>query len=45
LLDLAAERGLVKFAEAIHELEHTSFRRPEALLEALLKKHGGRSEG
>jgi predicted nucleic acid-binding protein len=28
LLDLAAERGLIDFAEAIRSLERTSFRRP-----------------
>jgi predicted nucleic acid-binding protein len=39
LLDLAAERGLVDFAGAIRKLEGTSFRRPEALLQALLDKH------
>ena len=39
LLDLAAERGLVDFADAIRKLESTSFRRPEAVLQALLNKH------
>jgi predicted nucleic acid-binding protein len=39
LLDLAAERGLINFADAIAKLEQTTFRRPEALLETLLKKH------
>jgi predicted nucleic acid-binding protein len=39
LLDLAAERGLVDFAGAIRALGSTSFRRPEALLQALLNKH------
>ena len=39
LLDLAAERGLVNFAQAIQSLEGTTFRRPTALLEALLLKH------
>jgi len=39
LLDLAAERGMVDFAQAIRALERTSFRRPEALLETLLAKH------
>ena len=42
LLDIAAERGLVDFAEAIRELEQTTFRRPPALLETLLAKHMGR---
>jgi predicted nucleic acid-binding protein len=39
ILDLAAERGLVDFANAIRKLEGTSFRRPEALLQALLNKY------
>ena len=39
VLDLAAERGLVDFDHAIRMLETTSFRRPEALLQALLNKH------
>jgi predicted nucleic acid-binding protein len=40
VLDLAAERGLLDFAQAIRLLEGTTFRRPTALLEALLLKHG-----
>jgi len=40
LVDLAAERGLVDFADAIGKLELTSFRRPEFVLKALLAKHG-----
>jgi len=39
LLDLAAERGLIDFARAIHALQRTTFRRPDALLNKLLKKH------
>lgn len=39
VLDLAAERGLIDFADAIRALELTSFRRPAALLELLLEKH------
>ncbi len=39
VLDLAAGRGLVDFADAIRKLEGTSFRRPEALLQSLLNKH------
>ncbi len=39
VLDLAAERGLVDFRQAITELERTNFRRPEAVLNSLLKKH------
>ena len=40
VLDLAAERGMVDFDEAIQRLEATSFRRPAALLDSLRKKHG-----
>ncbi len=36
---LAADRGLVDFSQAIKKLEGTSFRRPEVLLDSLLKKH------
>jgi predicted nucleic acid-binding protein len=39
LLDLAAELGLVDFGQAIKKLEQTSFRRPKAILDALLRKH------
>ena len=39
LLDLAADRGLLDFADAIGKLEATSFRRPEAIVKALLTKH------
>jgi predicted nucleic acid-binding protein len=39
VLDLAAERGLVDFAEAVQQLQRTTFHRPEALLQTLLKKH------
>ena len=39
LLDLAAERGLVDFELAIKKLEHTTTRRPAALLDILLDKH------
>ena len=43
ILDLAAERGLIDFSAAIRKLERTSFRRPEVLLETLLKKHAARA--
>jgi len=43
VLDVAALRGLISFAEAIERLRRTSFRIPEALLDSLLKKHA--SEG
>ena len=39
VLDLAAERGLINFESAIRKLEHTNFRRPKAVLSALLRKH------
>jgi len=39
LLDLAAERGLVDFADAIRKLENTSFRRPDAIVKNLLAKY------
>jgi predicted nucleic acid-binding protein len=41
VLDLAAERGLLDFVQAIRLLEGTTFRRPTALLETLLLKHKG----
>jgi predicted nucleic acid-binding protein len=41
LLDLAAERGLLDFEQAVRSLEGTTFRRPTALLETLLLKHKG----
>ena len=41
VLDLAAERGLLDFGPAIDKLGRTTFRRPESLLKALLKKHRG----
>jgi predicted nucleic acid-binding protein len=39
VLDLAAERGLVDFAGAIHRLRRTKFRVPETLLDSLMRKH------
>ncbi|MGA2183427.1 MAG: DUF3368 domain-containing protein [Bryobacteraceae bacterium] len=39
VLDLAARRGLVDFAQAVNRLRRTSFRIPEALLDSLVKKH------
>jgi predicted nucleic acid-binding protein len=39
ILDLAAERRLVDFAQAIRQLEETNFRRPREILEMLLAKH------
>lgn len=39
LIDLAANRGLLDFRQAIESLARTSFRRPHGLIQALLKKH------
>lgn len=39
LLDLAAERGLIDFTAAMRQLEGTSFRRPEQVMQALMAKH------
>lgn len=39
VLDVAAGRGLVDFAEAIRALERTTFRRSDELLNSLLAKH------
>jgi predicted nucleic acid-binding protein len=41
ILELAAQGGLTDFAQAVERLRQTNFRGPEALLDALLKKHGG----
>jgi predicted nucleic acid-binding protein len=42
VLDLAARRGLIDFSQAIAQLRRTNFRIPEALLDALLKRHAAR---
>jgi predicted nucleic acid-binding protein len=39
ILDLAAQRGLADFAQAVEQLRQTNFRVPQALLDALLEKH------
>ena len=39
VLDLAAQRGLVNFDQAVNRLRRTTFRIPEALLDSLMKKH------
>ena len=39
ILDEAARRSLVDFAHAVGRLRQTSFRVPEALLDALLASH------
>ena len=40
ILDAAARRRLVDFAQAVERLRRTSFRYPDALLDDLLKQHG-----
>ena len=39
VLDLAAQRGLAEFAQAVDQLRRTNFRVRPALLDALLEKH------
>ena len=39
ILDLAAQRGVAEFAQAVERLRQTNFRVPQALLDELLKKH------
>jgi len=39
VLDLAAQRGLVNFGQAVNRLRRTTFRIPEALLDSLVRKH------
>jgi hypothetical protein len=39
VLDIAADRGLVNFAQVVNRLRQTSFRIPQALLDSLMKKH------
>ena len=39
VLDLAADRGLLDFAQAVQKLQRTNFRQPQALLEMLQEKH------
>ncbi len=39
VLDLAAERGLLDFHQAIIQLQRTTFRLPDAIVNALLAKH------
>ena len=39
VLDRAAEKGLISFAEAIDRLRKTPFREPKQIVEALLNKH------
>jgi predicted nucleic acid-binding protein len=39
VLDLAAQRGLADFAQAVEQLRQTNFRVSRALLDALLERH------
>jgi predicted nucleic acid-binding protein len=39
ILDLAAQRGLADFTQAVERLRGTNFRVPQSPLEALLEKH------
>jgi predicted nucleic acid-binding protein len=39
ILDLAARRGMIDFADALTGLRRTNFRRRETLFDALLKRH------
>jgi predicted nucleic acid-binding protein len=39
VLELAAQRGLINFAQAVNRLRRTTFRIPEALLDSLMKRH------
>lgn len=43
VLDIAAERGLLDFADALRALQRTTFRRSDELLNALLMKHRRKS--
>ncbi len=44
VLDMAADQGLIDFADSIRRLERTNFRRPQAVLNVLLTKHGKAGE-
>jgi predicted nucleic acid-binding protein len=39
ILDLAAQRGLAEFGQAVERLRETNFRVPQALLDTLREKH------
>jgi predicted nucleic acid-binding protein len=39
ILDLAAQRGLADFAQAVEQLRQTNFRVSQTLLDALLERH------
>jgi predicted nucleic acid-binding protein len=42
LLEMAAHRGFVDFAEAAERLGQTTFRSPEALLDLMLKRNSNK---
>jgi predicted nucleic acid-binding protein len=44
LLEMAAQRGLVDFTEAVERLRETTFRSPEALLDLMLKRNSKKSD-
>jgi predicted nucleic acid-binding protein len=44
ILDLAAQRGMADFAQAVELLRQTNFRVPHSLLDALLEKHREKKE-
>jgi predicted nucleic acid-binding protein len=44
ILDLAAQRALADFAQAVEQLRQTNFRVPKALLDGLLEEHKDRKE-
>ncbi len=39
VLDLAAQRGVADFAQAVEQLRQTNFRVSQTLLDALLERH------
>jgi predicted nucleic acid-binding protein len=39
ILDLAAQRGMAEFVQAVNRLRQTNFRVPRDLLDALLEKY------
>lgn len=39
LLEMAAQKGLVDFVEAVERLKNTSFRSPAAVVEEMIQKH------
>lgn len=39
ILEIAAQEGLVDFVQAVERLRRTTFRSPEAVIDAMLKRH------